>query len=69
VEVNSAVALPAQEIQAIADVFHKALSRQVEIKNEIHPALVGGFIAHAGNYVLNNSLLNRLVELKEEMGG
>lgn len=69
VEIKSAVALPEHEMQTIADIFQKALSRQVEIKNEIDPALVGGFIAHAGNYVLNNSLLNRLVELKEVMGG
>jgi F-type H+-transporting ATPase subunit delta len=68
VVVTSAVELEEKEMNAIANIFKQALSRQVEIKNNIDKTILGGFIARAGNYVLNSSLLSRLAELKEVMG-
>ena len=69
VEVKSTNRLSSKVLKEIANSYEKKLNRQVSIQHKIDRTLLGGFVARAGNYVLDNSVRECLVRLKEAMGG
>jgi len=65
VKVTSAVALDEPYKNKLIKALSKRLSRQVSLKCEVNPELLGGIIVNAGDTVIDGSIrgkLNRLLE-------
>ena len=58
--VTSAVALRADEMDEISSVLGKMLKKHVTVKPSVDASLLGGFVAHIGNYRIDMSLKTKL---------
>lgn len=56
----SAVALPDAEVQAIGKQLGQILDKKVEVRASVDAKLLGGFVAHVGNYKIDMSLRTKL---------
>lgn len=63
VQVRSAVELPDQRRQAIANALTKRLDRDVRLHCEIDPELIGGAVIHADDLVIDGSVRSQLQQL------
>ena len=61
--VTSAVPLNNQVINEILDIAKKMTDLQVELKNNIDPKIIGGFILNVGDLQINASVANQLENL------
>jgi F-type H+-transporting ATPase subunit delta len=69
VEFFTPVPVPTQEEEKFEKILEKYLSKKVHLIYKIDEQLLGGFVARAGNYVIDGSLKSRLANLKQAMGG
>lgn len=69
VEFTTAVPIDTNEQEKFSKLLQARLKRTVKMHCAVDKNLLGGFVARAGNYVLDGSLKGQLVKLKEAMGG
>jgi F-type H+-transporting ATPase subunit delta len=68
VELTTAVPLTLEQEQALATKLKKVFVSNIIMKSKVDKAIIGGFIARAGNRVLDSSLQGQIVQLKDIMG-
>lgn len=68
VELSSSVKLDTNEQNYLKEQIGKYLSKTVNLQCKVDKDLLGGFLARAGNYVIDGSILGYLTNLKEQMG-
>lgn len=59
-EVTTAIALPADRLNALKDGLARATGRQVQLENRVDPAIIGGAVARIGSTVLDGSVTRQL---------
>lgn len=64
VEIISAVALDAKQVEAISAAITKAIGQAVQPKASVDPRLIGGFIVRAGSRQFDSSVKTKLDNLK-----
>ncbi len=67
VEVESAFALSAEQLQTLAAALSKRLDRTVQPKATVNPALIGGLHIRAGDLVIDGSVRGKLNKLAEAL--
>jgi F-type H+-transporting ATPase subunit delta len=65
--VRSASALASEQRKQLEETVKKVTGRQVILKFEMDPALVGGLIAQVGGWTFDDTLSSHLVALKENL--
>ena len=60
VEVVSAFAVTAEQLQKISAALERKLGRQIELKSRVDNSLIGGIIIRAGDLVIDGSARGRL---------
>ena len=68
-EVTTAVPLAKEDEAKLARRLERIVGKKIEIKTEVDSNLIGGFVAHIGDRLLDGSLRSRLTALKKEMVG
>jgi len=68
VEFASSIAIDENEKEKFKKILENTFSRSVTMKCVVDKSLFGGFLARAGNYVIDNSLKGFLTELKLAIG-
>jgi F-type H+-transporting ATPase subunit delta len=66
-QVVSAQALGRDQLSALAAVLSKKLGKQVEIRPEVDPALIGGLYIHVDGHLIDRTVRTRLYNLKREL--
>lgn len=69
VELYTAMPITDAQTEKFKILLEKYLSKSVKLFCKIDKGLLGGFLARAGNYVIDGSLRSRLINLKDTMGG
>jgi len=64
VTVLSAVSLSQQNLETLKNVISSELNAQVILKNEVDPALIGGFVVKVGDRQIDTSIAGRLNKLE-----
>lgn len=64
VSVRSATALDDAETQRIVEALKRRFGREVEVRREVDPELLGGAVIDAGNVVIDGSLRSKLARLE-----
>ncbi len=64
--VSSAALLTEDAKKRIHEVVQKEIGGTIELKTEVNPELIGGFILRIGDKQLDTSILSRVEELKQE---
>jgi len=67
VEIESAVKLPAETINAIRQSIASDQWKEIEITETIDPELIGGFVVKTNNYLFDASVSSRLNDLKRDL--
>lgn len=65
--VYSTVSLTKAEIKNLEIKVSDLLKAQVTLQNEVDPSLLGGFKIQIEDYILDNSMKNRLLQLKDSL--
>lgn len=68
-EVTTAVPLSKEDEQKLARQLGRIVGKKVEIKADINPGIIGGFIARIGDRLLDGSTRGKLAALKKELAG
>lgn len=68
-EVTTAVPLAKEDEQKLARQLGRIVGKKVEIKSDINPGIIGGFIARIGDRLLDGSTRGKLAALKKELAG
>jgi F-type H+-transporting ATPase subunit delta len=68
-EVTTAVPLSKEEEEKLAGRLGQMVGKKVEIRAQVDPGLIGGFVARIGGRLLDGSVRSRLAALKKEMAG
>jgi F-type H+-transporting ATPase subunit delta len=68
-EVTTAVPLAKEDEQKLARQLGLIVGKKVEIKADINPGIIGGFIARIGDRLLDGSTRGKLAALKKELAG
>jgi len=68
-EVTTAVPLSKEDEQKLARQLGRIVGKKVEIKADINPGIIGGFIARIGDRLLDGSTRGKLAALKKELVG
>ena len=66
-DVTSAAKLTAKEIEALKASLKRALGRDVEIRTDVDPELLGGLIVQVGSRMFDSSLRTKLEGLRTAM--
>jgi F-type H+-transporting ATPase subunit delta len=66
-EVTTAVAVPADRLQALQQGLATAVGREVRLDNRVDPALIGGAVAKVGSTVFDGSVATQLARLKQQL--
>ncbi|MEE2565632.1 F0F1 ATP synthase subunit delta [Hyphobacterium marinum] len=66
-DVRSADKLSAKDIEALSASLKRALGRDVEIRTEVDPELLGGLIVQVGSRMFDSSLRTKLEGLRNAM--
>lgn len=61
--VRSAVALEPSQMETLKAALRRRLGREVELRNEIDPSVIGGAVIDAGDVVIDGSVRGRLAKL------
>jgi F-type H+-transporting ATPase subunit delta len=69
VTVTSAMPLTAEQSDKLVAALHKRLGRTVRLHATVDPALVGGAVVRAGDFVVDGSLRGRVERLGNLMAG
>jgi len=67
VEVMSAYALSKEEQKKFASILEKQLDKKVHITTSIDKSLIGGFLAKAGDTVIDGSIKGQLQQLAKKL--
>ena len=67
VQVSTADALSAGDLEATTNQLRGALGREVDVQVKIAPDLIGGLVIRVGDTVYDGSLANRLKQLRSDM--
>ncbi len=67
--VTTAMPLDNQDKLALSEQLSTIVNKQVIVKYEVDPSLVGGVVAKLGGKILDGSTRTRLLELKRELAG
>jgi F-type H+-transporting ATPase subunit delta len=65
--VTTATPLTGDEKQALARRLETALGKRIILEERIDPALLGGFVAQVGSYILDGSLDGQLARMRERL--
>jgi F-type H+-transporting ATPase subunit delta len=65
--VTTAVALPADRVLALEQGLAAATGRQVDLKVDVDPAILGGAVARIGSTVYDGSITTQLEKLKQRL--
>ncbi len=68
-EVRSAIPLDEDQRQRLNEALSKATGKIVDAKVVVDPSILGGIYAKVGDQVIDATVLKRLQELKESIGG
>ncbi len=68
-EVTTAVPLDKEDEQKLARHLGRIVGKKVEIKADINPGVIGGFIARIGDRLLDGSTRSQLAALKKALVG
>jgi len=68
-EVTTAVPLSKEDEQKLARQLGRIVEKKVEIKADINPGIIGGFVARIGDRLLDGSTRSKLAALKKELAG
>jgi len=68
-EVTTAIPLNKEDEQKLARQLGRIVGKKVEVKWDINPGIIGGFIARIGDRLLDGSTRGKLAALKKEMAG
>lgn len=68
-EVRSAIPLDEDQRQRLNEALSKATGKVVDAKVIVDPSVIGGIYARVGDQVIDATVLKRLQELKESIGG
>ncbi|MEE9367146.1 MAG: ATP synthase F1 subunit delta [Dehalococcoidales bacterium] len=68
-EVTTAVPLTKEDEEKLARHLGRIVGKTVEIKADINPSVIGGFVARIGDRLLDGSIRSKLAALKKEMAG
>ena len=68
-EVTTAVPLTGEEEAKLARYLGRVAGSKVEIRPEVNPGIIGGFVARIGDRLLDGSTRSRLAALKRKMVG
>ena len=66
-EVTTAVPLESDEVTRISQRLAQLRGREVRVKPEVDPAIVGGIVARIGDKLINASVRTRLMSLKKRL--
>lgn len=66
-DVTSAAALSEKDIEALAASLKRALGRDIEIRTDVDPELLGGLIVQVGSRMFDSSLRTKLEGLRNAM--
>lgn len=69
VQLKAPVSLDAHQKEKYQSVLEKYFSRKISLECVVDKSLLGGFIARAGNFVMNASVRENLSKLKQELMG
>jgi len=69
VEVTTAIPLDEEHKERIAHRLAEIRGRQIRLSSRTDPSIVGGMIIRIGDRVIDGSVRNRLIELKQSLGG
>jgi F-type H+-transporting ATPase subunit delta len=65
--VTTAVALPADRVAALQHGLAEATGRQVDLKVDVDPSILGGAVARLGSTVYDGSITTQLEKLKQRL--
>lgn len=68
-EIRTAVELPDEEQQALAEKLAKATGKQVRLRCRLEPSLKAGAVLKIGDKVIDGSVATRLKNLKAQLSG
>ncbi len=68
-EVTTAVPLTKEDEEKLTRYLGRIVGRKVEIRSDVNPGIIGGFVARIGDRLLDGSTRSRLAALKKEMVG
>ena len=68
-EVTTAVPLAKEDEQKLARHLGQIVGGKIQIKSDVDPGIIGGFIARIGDRLLDGSTRSQLAALKKEMAG
>lgn len=68
-EVTTAIPLAKEDEQKLARHLGNIVGKEVEIRPDVDPGIIGGFIARIGDRLLDGSTRSKLAALKKEMAG
>lgn len=66
-EVVTAVPLPEDRKQALAEALGRATGRQVTISDRLDPSILGGVVARVGSLVFDGSVVGQLARLRQRL--
>jgi F-type H+-transporting ATPase subunit delta len=67
VRVVSAVALEGEQAKRMSQALAKRFEREIELENEVDPAVLGGAVIYAGDEVIDGSVRGRLARLQNSL--
>ena len=67
VSITSNVELSEDKLSSISDNLSKQLDKRINIKNNVDKSLIGGVQLRIGNTIIDNSLSNKLIKLKNNL--
>ncbi|MHB1467646.1 MAG: ATP synthase F1 subunit delta [Solirubrobacteraceae bacterium] len=67
VEVTSAIDLDPATVESIGEQIGAQTGRKVELSSRVDPDILGGIVLRVGNFVLDASIRNQLVQLRKQV--
>ena len=67
VSITSNIELSEDKLSSISDNLSKQLDKRINIKNNVDKSLIGGVQLRIGNTIIDNSLSNKLIKLKNNL--
>jgi F-type H+-transporting ATPase subunit delta len=67
VSITSNVKFSEDKLSSVRDNLSKKLDKQINIKNNVDKSLIGGVQLRIGNIIIDNSLSNKLIKLKNNL--
>ena len=69
VEVITAIPLEEEQKERISHRLTELRGKQIRLSSQTDPSIVGGMIIRIGDRVIDGSVRNKLIELKQSLGG